>query len=131
MKKIVRLTESDLVKIVKRVLQEQILPKPGENPKFDELLKKAKDCCMDAGMRNFPTNECGPVILAVIMNQTPTDQQMEACNTAIKREAPNAVLECGTCIFQSVSMGGGKLPGIPKLPDMSKIPFPKFPYNKA
>jgi hypothetical protein len=125
MKKIVRLTESDLVKIVKRVLQEQILPKPGENPEFDKVLNKVKDCCMKAGMKNFPTIECGPVILAVVMGQTPTDKQMEACNTAVKREAPNAVLECGTCIFQSVSMSGGKLP------DMGKLPFPKFPYNKA
>jgi hypothetical protein len=126
MKKIVRLTESDLVKIVKRVLQEQILPKPGENPKFDKVFNEVKTCCMKAGMRNFPVTECGPAMLKVVMGIPVGDEEVKACQSAVMKEAPNVAIACGQCFLKGgveITKGGGNLP------DISKLPLPKFPYG--
>ncbi len=50
MKKIVRLTESDLVRLVKRVLMEQPMPTPNDIPQIPGLSPKLVECLMKAGL---------------------------------------------------------------------------------
>ena len=122
MKKIVRLTESDLVRIVKRVLNEQIVPKPGENPEFDKVFGNIKNCCMKAGMQSFPTNECGPVIFDIVLGKTPDSTKIQACSSKIMSQVPTVAVECVKCFMgNNIQLPTGKLP------DISKLPIPKIP----
>jgi len=85
MKKIIRLTESDLARIVKRVLMEQPIPTPNDIPQIPGLNPKLVECLMDAGLQISVEN----------------GEQLKICEKAITN--PMYGLACVTAITKIAS----------------------------
>ena len=79
MKKIVRLTESDLARIIKRVINEQ--PVPTDIPQIPGLNPKLVECLMNAGLEISVEN----------------GEQLKVCQEAIKNPMMYGIA-CGAAI---------------------------------
>lgn len=109
MKKKIRLTESELIRLIKRVISEQ---ETQTNPL--EIIQK---CCDDNKVTiDLDTlTACAPLSDT---SKTPSPDQVTKCLAAITSQAPNlglGVFNVGTCVMGKLGLSGGgggiKIPG--------------------
>ena len=102
MKKIVRLTENDLERIVKKVLSEQV--SPTQNP-----MNVIKECFVKSGVEISKYPSCLKVGTEMMQGKTPTSQSAQACSMEIMMnmgELGNKVVALGACVASKLGASG-------------------------
>ena len=92
MKKIVRLTESDLARIIKRVINEQ--PIPTEIPKLPEPIAT---CMGELAGTVSQIPGCMSVATALMTQQIPNAKDMSDCTTGCLKEGFTVFTQLYTC----------------------------------
>jgi len=102
MKKIVRLTENDLERIVKKVLSEQV--SPTQNP-----MNVIQQCFVKSGVEISKYPSCLKAGTEIMQGKTPTPQSAQACSMEIMMnmgELGNKVVALGACVASKLGTSG-------------------------
>ena len=103
MKKIVRLTENDLERIVRKVLEEQTAP-PTQNP-----INVIQECFAKSGVEISKYPSCLKAGTEIMQGKTPTPQSAQACSMEIMMnmgELGNKVVALGACVASKLGTSG-------------------------
>lgn len=98
MKKIIRLTEQDLTKIVRRVLQEQV--EPNKNP-----VSVVEECFTASGVDIKKYPKCMALGNEVMTGRKPSPDMMNACAKEISSSALELGMKAftiGSCVMEKM-----------------------------